>query len=135
MSVTRDYRMNVIPRDEAMDIMGYTNPDSFKKTLQYHKVEYDHGHGRKPSMFSINALKKLADEMNKEICIPDEFYEKCVNSVINASDIVKSEPQKPSEDWMAKAEKLGWLLNMDAEAIIDLALNRLRDDVVKGFFR
>lgn len=133
MSVIRDYRMNVIPRDEAMDIMGYTNPDSFKKALQYHKVEYDHGHGRRPSMFSINALKRLADEMRKEICIPDEFYEKCVKDEVIVESIAPVE--KPSEDWMAKAEKLGWLLDMDAEAVIDLALNRLRDDVVKGFLK
>ena len=84
-------------------------------------------------MFSINALKRLADEMRKEICIPDEFYEKCVKDEVTVESIDPVE--KPAEDWMAKAEKLGWLLNMDAEAIIDLALNRLRDDVVKGFLR
>ena len=71
-----DYQKNVITRDEAMEMLGFSNVDKFVSTVDKHipshKIDGD------LDMYSISEVRSLAKALEKELFIPDEIKERCV---------------------------------------------------------
>lgn len=84
-----DYKMPVVRMEEAMDILGYTTQEKFIDVA----VKYAPDHveiSPNERMFSLSEVKAIATGINKDINIPDEIKERCLETEID-------KPKKPEE--------------------------------------
>lgn len=93
MTKKYDYKMPVIRMEEAMDILGYVTEDKFIEVAE----KYAPNHVQispNERMFSMSEVKAIATGTNKDINIPDEIKERCLETEIEKPKKVE-EPEEP----------------------------------------
>lgn len=71
-----NYQMKTITIDEAMEILGFTNVDKFVAAVDKHLPT--HSIDGEVDMYSISEVNAMAKSMDKEISIPSDIKQRCV---------------------------------------------------------
>lgn len=132
MNATRyDYNKLCVTVPEAMDMLGFTNKDTFTNKLAKTNVEYQHAKGRRPALLSLSAINVLAKMWDKDwVTIPDDIKNRATVSVQESIPVTPKETSTPY--WERKANALAELYDMTLEDVLNEAVRQYIDKMTEA---